>query len=90
MEDREGASAPSPLRARIADAIQGELNLRPFGPICCGDYLAGVLADAVIHKLGLRMEYENGRVIYLDKPVTKNYSVWQQRIASDFEPYQGE
>lgn len=51
MEDREGASAPSPLRARIADAIQSELNLRPFGPICCGDYLAGVLADAVIEEL---------------------------------------
>ena len=86
----EGASAPSPIRGRIAKAIQGELNRRPFGPIQCGDYLAGLLADAVIAELGLRMEYENGRVIYLDKPVTKNYSVWQQRIASDFEPYQGE
>ena len=90
MEDRDGASAPSPLRGRIAAILQRELNGRAYGPISCGDYLAGVLADAVIDGLGLFMEYENGRVIYKKKPTSKNYSLWQQRVASDFEPYQGE
>lgn len=51
MEDWDGASAPSPLRGRIAQVIKNELNWRAFGPIQCGDYLAGRIADAVIAEL---------------------------------------
>lgn len=43
----------SSLRDRIAAAIQSALNGRAFGPIHCGDYLAGVVADAVITEMDL-------------------------------------
>ena len=73
----------SELRDRIANVIN--------------DYVAdnypevnyAGLADAVIADLGLFMEYENGRVLYKKKPTSTNFRLWQQRIASEFEPYTG-
>ena len=50
---------------------------------------ANIVADAVIKELGLFMEYENGRVLYKKKPTSTNFKLWQQRIASEFEPYNG-
>lgn len=71
----------SDLRTRIAAAIESGDDWR-------GVTDATILADAVIAELGLRMQYENSRVMYDHKPpACKPNGLWQQRIVSDHEPY---
>jgi len=48
------------------------------------------MAEAMISELGLRMQYENGRVMYNYKPAAcKANGNWRQRIVSDHELYTG-
>lgn len=89
------------LRDRIAAVIAPHADYVSNGiRYCscgwCGDSqatrigFAAHVADAVIAKLGLRMQYENGRVMYDEKPAAcKPNGNWQQRIVSPHEPYTG-
>ena len=73
----------SGLRDCIAAAISGVDDWR-------GVTDPAILADAVIAELGLRMQYENGRVMYDYKPAAcKANGNWKQRIVSDHELYTG-
>ena len=85
---------PDSLRDRIAAVI--EQNLAAQLPSDLPDrYYEWIgydtLADAVIAELGLHMQYENGRVMYNEKPAAcKPNGLWQQRIVSPHEPYTGD
>ena len=71
------------LRGRIAAAISGVDDWQ-------GVTDPAILAGAVIAELGLRMQYENGRVMYDEKPAAcKANGNWQQRVVSDHELYTG-
>lgn len=70
------------LRYRIAAVVAG----KPTKSV--GDAYA--IADAVIAELGLRYEYENGRVFYTEKPAAcKANGNWKYRVCSDLELYEG-
>lgn len=49
-----------------------------------------LMAQAVIEDHGLRIQYENGRVVYDTKPAAcKPNGNWHQRIVGEFEEYTG-
>ena len=78
------------LRDRIAAVLQAEDERWHGDPFTQPPASYDSLADAVIAELGLRMQYENGRVMYDYKPAAcKANGNWKQRIVSDHELYTG-
>lgn len=76
---------PDDLCTRIAAAIYKGCDNR------VSPGLSRQAADVVIRELGLHMQYENGRVMYNEKPAAcKPNGLWQQRIVSPHEPYTGD
>lgn len=67
------------LRDRIADALRSVSWIATYDEF----------ADAIIEELGLRYEYENGRVFYTEKPAAcKPNGNWKYRVCSDLQLYE--
>lgn len=77
------------LRDRIAN-VAGDFLSDNFHAYLEQD-VALELADAVIEELGLRYEYENGRVLYTYKPkALSGNGNWKFRVSSDLKLYEGD
>lgn len=74
------------LRDSIAAVLSKVAEGRALYQVSNAD--TAVMAEAIIEELGLRYEYENGRVMYHPKPAAcKPNGNWKYRVCSDLRVY---